>query len=98
MASKNPPDQEIIERDTLLEFPCKFPVKAMGKNDHGFQEMVERIIFAHAEIHIDEPVTTNLSGSGTYLSVTITIHAQSRTQLDLIYQDLTDCEHVLVAL
>ena len=60
--------------------------------------MVERIVFAHAEIHSDEPVTTNLSGSGTYLSVTITIEAKSREQLDLIYQDLTDCEHVLVAL
>ena len=98
MASKYPPDQEAIERDTLLEFPCKFPVKAMGKNDQGFQEMVESIVFAHAEIHTEEPVTTNLSGSGTYLAVTITIEAHSKAQLDRIYQDLTDCKQVLVAL
>lgn len=103
MASKNPPDQatfdqEVVDRDSLLEFPCRFPVKAMGRNDHGFQVMVERIILAHAEIFADEPVTTNPSGSGTYLAVTVTIEAHSREQLDRIYQDLTDCEHVLVAL
>ena len=97
MASQNPPEQEIIERDTLLEFPCKFPIKAMGRNDRGFQVLVEEIVLNHAEYHIDAPVTTNQSGSGNYLSVTVTVQATSKDQLDRIYQDLTDCELVLVA-
>jgi putative lipoic acid-binding regulatory protein len=45
-----------------------------------------------------EMVTTNSSSSGKYLSVTVTIEARSKAQLDRIYQDLTDCEQVLVAL
>jgi len=98
MASKNPPEQEIIERDTLLEFPCKFPLKAMGRNDPGFQTLVEEIVLAHAETHDDTPVTTSPSSSGKYLAVTVTIEAQSKDQLDRIYQDLTACEQVLVAL
>jgi len=98
MAAKCPSEQEIIERDTLLEFPCKFPLKAMGRNEPGFQALVEKIILTHAEIGTDEPVTTILSGADKYLSVTVTIEAQSKAQLDLIYQDLTDCEQVLVAL
>lgn len=98
MASKYPPEQDVIERDTLLEFPCKFPVKAMGRNEASFQTLVENIILNHAEIYVDEPITTNLSSKGKYLSVTITIEAQSKAQLDRIYQDLTDSEQVLVAL
>jgi len=98
MASITPPEQEMIERDTLLEFPCKFPLKAMGRNNPGFQALVEKIVLVHAEIHADVPVTTNPSGSGNYLSVTVTIEARSKAQLDRIYQDLTDCGQVMVAL
>lgn len=103
MASKYPPDQgipeqEVIERDSLLEFPCKFPIKAMGRNEASFQTLVENIILNHAEIYTGEPVTTNASSSGKYLSVTVTVEAQSKDQLDRIYQDLTDCKQVMVAL
>ena len=98
MASRHPPEQEINESETLLEFPCKFPLKAMGRNDPGFQTLVEKIVLTHADIYPDEPVTTSSSSAGKYLSVTVTLEAQSKTQLDRIYQDLTDCGQVLVAL
>ena len=101
MASRYPPDlpeQEIIERDSLLEFPCEFPIKAMGLDEDGFQTLVENIILNHAEIYANKPITTNPSSSGKYLSVTVTVEAQSKDQLDRIYQDLTDCKQVLVAL
>jgi putative lipoic acid-binding regulatory protein len=96
--SKIPPDEEIVERETLLEFPCQFPVKAMGRDEEDFETLVTGIILSHAEKSAGEPVTTNLSSSGKYLSVTVTIEAQSKDQLDRIYQDLTDCGKVLVAL
>jgi len=100
MASKDQNDsrEEVIERETLLEFPCKFPIKAMGRDEASFQTLVENIVLNHAEIYAEEPVTTNPSSSGKYLSVTVTVEAQSKDQLDRIYQDLTDCEQVLVAL
>lgn len=98
MASILPPDSGSEQPETLLEFPCEFPVKAMGRNDAGFEAMVTKIILAHAEPAAGVPVTTNASSSGAYLSVTVTIDAVSKAQLDRIYQDLTDCEQVLVAL
>jgi hypothetical protein len=70
----------------------------MGRSDDGFETLVTEIILVHAEIYADLPVTTNPSGSGNFISVTVTIEALSKAQLDRIYQDLTDCEHVLVAL
>ncbi len=60
--------------------------------------LVTAIILSHAELYTGEPVTANPSSSGNYLSVTVTIEATSKAQLDRIYQDLTDCEQVLVAL
>jgi hypothetical protein len=100
MASKHPPEinQETDEQETLLEFPCKFPVKAMGRSEDGFEVLVTKLILSHAEIIAGEPVTTNASGSGNFISVTVTIEALSKDQLDRIYQDLTDCKQVLVAL
>ena len=98
MASVFPPDNGSDQQETLLEFPCTFPVKAMGRNEDGFEALVTKIVLNHAEMSAAEAVTTNLSSSGKYLSVTVTIGAISKAQLDRIYQDLTDCEQVLVAL
>lgn len=98
MASIHPPEDGSDQQEALLKFPCRFPVKAMGRGDDGFELLVTTIILSHAEVYAGEPVTTNLSSSGKYLSVTVTIEATSKAQLDRIYQDLTDCEQVLIAL
>ena len=98
MASKNPPDSATCEQETLLEFPCKFPVKAMGRNEDGFKALITDIVLSHAEIYDGERITANPSSSGNYVSITVTIDARSKAQLDKIYQDLTDCEQVLMAL
>jgi putative lipoic acid-binding regulatory protein len=98
MASRNPPVIDTNQEETLLEFPCKFPVKAMGRSEDGFEARVTKLVLKHAEIFADEQVTTNSSGSGKYTSITVTIEALSKAQLDRIYQDLTDCEQVLIAL
>lgn len=97
MASVFPPG-EATGAETLLEFPCSFPIKAMGRNEKGFESLVTAIVRRHAEIHSPAAITTNPSRAGTYLSVTVVIEAHSKTQLDRIYEDLTACEQVLVAL
>lgn len=98
MTTKTPkPDPN---KESLLEFPCRFPVKAMGRADGGFEAVVVQIIRAHAELWKGEelPVTTNPSRKGNYTAVTVVIEATSQAQLDAIYQDLTDCPDVLMAL
>lgn len=86
------------QEETLLEFPCRFPVKVMGRNEAEFVPLITAIIMNHAEIYADEAITTNSSGAGNYISVTLTIEAHSKAQLDRIYADLTACKQVLVAL
>jgi putative lipoic acid-binding regulatory protein len=98
MASVFPPGNGSDPQETLLEFPCRFPVKVMGRSDNGFETLVTKIILTHAELYAGEAVTRNPSGSGNFVSITVNIEAVSKAQLDRIYQDLTDCELVLVAL
>ena len=83
---------------SLLEFPCRFPVKAMGRQREGFEEMIRGIVCSHAELWPGEPLRSTPSKAGRFVSVTAVIEARSQEQLDAIYQDLTDCVEVLMAL
>jgi putative lipoic acid-binding regulatory protein len=83
---------------TLLEFPCRFPIKAMGMHSDEFESLVSGIVTKHAQLWPDDPIRCTPSKAGNFVSVTATVEAQSKAQLDAIYQELTDCEHVLMAL
>jgi putative lipoic acid-binding regulatory protein len=94
MASQNPQPN----KSSLLEFPCRFPIKAMGRQSEEFEMLVTRIVCSHADLWPNEPVRSVPSKAGNFVSVTAVIEAQSQQELDRIYQDLTDCVHVLMAL
>jgi len=98
MASKTPPGPPGQSPAELFDFPCKFPVKAMGRNQTGFETLVREIVLAHAQMADPSAIKTTTSSAGKYLSVTIDIIARSKSQLDRIYQDLSACKQVLVAL
>ena len=84
--------------DSVFEFPCDFPIKAMGLAADGFEQHVTVIVKKHVlELSASQVKVRNSQG-GKYHAVTVTIVAQSREQLDAIYQDLTDSELVLMAL
>lgn len=85
-------------QDSAIDFPCQFPIKAMGQACEQLQLAVVEIVRRHApELH-EDAIKTRPSANGNYLSITVTITAQSRAQLDAIYMELTACEHVLMAL
>ncbi len=89
---------DIEQPDDIMEFPCSFSIKAMGLANPDFATTVEEIVCRHTPNTDNNSVTTRPSKEGKYLSVTITIEASSREQLDAIYQDLTDHEQVLMSL
>ena len=91
---------QTANKESLLEFPCRFPIKAMGRGNGAFEAIVVQIVRAHAELWPgeDEPVRTKPSRNGNFVGVTVVVEATSQAQLDAIYQDLTDCPDVLMAL
>lgn len=80
--------------ETLFEFPCDFPIKAMGESCAEFDATVVAIVRQHVEDINEGAVTSKQSSGGKFTSVTVTIRATSKAQLDAIYQDLTSHEMV----
>ena len=84
--------------ETLLEFPCDFPIKAFGESREDFVEKVLTIVRRHSDSVTTDSIKCRKSNGGKYDAVTITITATSKSQLDAIYQDLTASPDVLMAL
>jgi putative lipoic acid-binding regulatory protein len=84
--------------ETLLEFPCDFPIKLMGKHTEEFALLVRALVEKHTGALHDGAIASSLSKNDRFVSITITISAQSKQQLDSIYQDATDHPDVLMAL
>jgi uncharacterized protein len=85
-------------KDTLLEFPCDFPLKIMGKAADGFAQTVLEIVTRHAPGFDAATMEMRASSGGNYLSVTCTVVATSKPQLDALYIDLTSHPLVKVVL
>jgi hypothetical protein len=82
----------------LLEFPCNFPLKVMGRNQDDFTALILTLVRRHTPHLGDEAVHTRLSHGGRYLAVNILLVAESQAQLDAIYRDLSAEPRVLMAL
>lgn len=86
------------EEESLIEFPCHFPVKAMGLASDDFDVLIAGIVYKHVDDLSEDAVKSRASKSGKYISVTVTFEATSKAQLDKIYQELSDHPLVLMAL
>ena len=73
-------------KDTLLEFPCEFPLKVMGKADDTLAQAVLEIVTRHAPDFDGATMEMRASSGGNYLSITCT--AVSYTHLTLPTSDL----------
>ncbi|MDX9741360.1 MAG: DUF493 domain-containing protein [Gammaproteobacteria bacterium] len=86
------------DEDTLLQFPCEFPIKVIGKADCDLDALAFALIRAHVPDLGEGAIRSRASSEGRYHSVTVVINAQSKAQLDAIYRSLTASEHVIMAL
>lgn len=84
---------------SYLTFPCEFAVKAFGRSTPEFVSCVRALVAQHVDIPIqDNQIASKTSKDKKYLSVTVTIQAQSKAQLDAIYQSLTSEPTVVLSL
>ena len=84
--------------ETLLEFPCDFPIKIMGKESLEFRALARSLVEKHTGPLADDAIQSSLSRNGAFVSVTVTIQAQNQQQLDDIYHEITSHDEVLMAL
>jgi putative lipoic acid-binding regulatory protein len=82
--------------ESPLKFPTELPIKVFGRHDAEFRAAVVEIVEKHygkaytlAEVE---------SKHAAYVSLTITVRAESRAQIDAVYRDFVASERVLMAL
>jgi len=85
-------------KDTLLEFPTDFPLKIMGATVDGFAQTVLEVVQRHAPDFDGNSMEMRPSKGGKYLSLTCTIRATSKPQLDALYIELSSHPMVKVVL
>ncbi len=88
----------VPKEQKLLDFPCDFPIKMMGREQPEFRDAAVALIERHTGKVRSDAIRTALSRNGNFLSITVTIKAQNQQQLDDIYTDLSEHEEILVAL
>jgi uncharacterized protein len=82
--------------ESIIEYPCVFPIKIMGHTQTGFAQAVLAVVASHAPDFDGATMEMKTSKQGKYLSVTCTINATSRKQLDALYREL--CDHPMVVM
>jgi putative lipoic acid-binding regulatory protein len=83
---------------SLIEYPSDFPIKVFGQSQQGFAQAVMEVILRHDPAFQASSIETRSSKTARYVSLTCTVHATSREQLDAIYQELCDHPMVVMAL
>lgn len=92
----NSPDTS--NQETLLEFPCAFPIKIMGRMEDGFAAAMVEVVLRHAPDFDPANVAMKASSGNKYLSLTCTINATSKPQLDDLYREISAHPLVVMAL
>ena len=87
-----------MAEESLIEYPSAFPLKIMGKRDDGFAQAILEVVRRHDPAFDGATMEMRASSGGNYLSLTCTITATSREQLDALYRDLTAHPMVKVVL
>ena len=87
-----------LEAVSVLAFPTAFPLKIMGRRESGFTTAVIEIVKRHAPDFQPGTLETRPSREGKYVSLTATVNAISREQLDALYQELCDHPSVVMVL
>jgi putative lipoic acid-binding regulatory protein len=87
-----------MAEDTLIEFPCDFPIKVMGETREDFAEIIVAAIQEQLpDFHAGRTEMRGSSG-GRYISLTCIVHVTSKPQLDDLYRMLTSHPLVRVVL
>ena len=92
------PSPPLPPEQSLIEFPCHFPVKVMGNNVEGYVAALVHVARAFDPDFDETTVEQRPSKAGNYLGVTLSVRVTSRAQLDELYRTLTTHPMVKVVL
>ena len=74
--------------EQLLEFPVDFPLKVMGRRVDDFAQQISDLVRTHVPGFDPATIELRPSSQGNWLSLTLTVHIESRAQLEALYREL----------
>lgn len=80
--------------ESLIDYPSDFPIKVVGIMHDDFANTVVDMIVQYDPTFHAGKVEMRPSSQGKYLSLTVTVRATSREQLDNLYRALSSHEMV----
>lgn len=95
MASKSQIPRSALE---LIDYPSRFPLKVFGTEAAQLETVVLELVQLRCPQNEKIDIVSRQSRSGKYTALTLTFTVFSRTQIEAIYQDLYDCEQVVMCL
>jgi len=81
-----------------LEFPCRYPVKAMT---HARDQALDQVLTVMVENDMRpdrDSVRLRASRNGRYQSITVEVEADSRARLEALYRELRALDIVVMTL
>lgn len=83
---------------SLIDFPCDFPIKIVGKNTATFQTDIVNIIQQHKVGFDPAQMKVRLSQNQAYCALTVTVHVNNKEMLDQLYHKLTQYPDIQMVL
>ena len=87
-----------MAEESVIQYPTDFPIKIMGRRQPRLVQSIVDVVQRHAPDFDASTVEMRTSKKNNYLSVTCTVRATSREQLDALYRDLCDHPSVVMVL
>ena len=90
--------REIPPEQSLIEYPCHFPIKVMGANVDGYVTAMTNVAKAFDPSFDASTIELRPSKAGNYMGLTLSVYVTSREQLDELYRTLTTHPMVKIVL
>ena len=74
---------------SIIDFPCNFAIKVMGKANENFSNDIIKIIKKFDNNFDASKIKMKGSSKGKYISLTCNVYVTSQNQLDKMYIDLS---------
>ena len=84
--------------ESLIDFPCEFPIKILGKDSDAFENTVSQIMAKHDQKYSKIKVKKNNSKNKNYIALTWVVNVNNQDELDNIYKDLSKDKNTLFVL
>lgn len=86
------------KKESLIKFPCVFPIKVMGATSPNFAQAIGEAVKKVIPQFSSDSIRQTQSSKGNYTALSLNVPARNQEELDMVYRMLTSHPAVKVVL